>query len=240
MAQDSKKIADSIRSGSYYGQARGWFQAVYINPVAERSFFLIIATLAAVVALFSIVSVVRLMPLTKREAILIYAPERADERQASLIPLAADKHEAVNPALSRFYVAQYVKARESFSATGFLPNAKFVRGQSDEVTYAAYAQSYNPSNPQSPLAPLVDGGLRRVNIHSIRMREVNGVTSAEVKFTVTTLASQQETNSEWTAKLDYLYTQITPELVTTDDGQKELRVNDPHFQVTHYELAQRT
>ncbi len=242
MVEDDKKIAESIRNGTYYAQARDWFETMYIGPVSERSFFLIIAVLSGFIALFSVSSVMRLMPLDKREPILIRAPENYDDIEMTLVKIG-EPREAVNPALSYFYVTQYVIARESFYASTFTANAKFVRAQSDSASYTAYAQSYDPANPASPFAALGDGGQRQVNIDNVRMHapeKGSNQYTAEVNFTVDTVVNQQETKSRWTAQMNYIYTQITPELVTDPETkQKVLSVNDPQFQVVNYVLAQR-
>ncbi len=95
MTEDYKKIAESIRSGKYFTEARGWFETVYISPVSERSFFLIIAILAGFTALFGIVAMSRLLPITKREAVLVYAGARPEEVQMSLVSLAPH-HATIN------------------------------------------------------------------------------------------------------------------------------------------------
>ena len=240
MTENEEKIAESIRNGTYFVQARDWFQAMYIGPISERSFFLIIALLSGLVAFFSISSVMRLMPLTKREAVLIPAGERYDDVQVSLIKLAGDR-EPVNKAMVEFFLGQYITMRESYVASNFTASARFVRGQSDAATYATYAATYDPANAASPFAPLGLAGQRQVTIDAIRLHESpDGKHTAEVDFTLDTLNGQQQTKSKWTATLDYLYTQIAGDVVDNPEtGQKELRVNDPHFQVVNYVLAQR-
>ena len=188
MTEDYKKIAESIRSGKYFGDARGWYEAVYIGPISERSFFLIIAVLAVFVAVFGVVSVKRLMPITKHQAILIYGGERAEEVQASLVELAP-KRIPMNPAIAQFFVATYVQLRESYDSRAFTANARFIRGQSDKAAYAAYAAAYDPDNAASPFAEMGDLGQRQVVLDSVTIKTIEtpdhspGRMNATVVFT---------------------------------------------------------
>jgi type IV secretory pathway component VirB8 len=247
MAEDYKKIAESIRSGKYFAEARGWFEAVYIGPVSERSFFLIIAVLAGLIFLFSFMSIMRLMPITKHEPILMQAGDRPDEVQASLVPLAPD-HVAQNPAIVKFFLVEYVEMRESFDARTFLKNAKFVQSQSTPAAYNAYAGAYSPSNPQSPFAALGDLGQRLVTVETIRQIDVNpvkgeapppaGLGRAEVMFSTDTVGVSNPATSKWTATVDYIYTGLETKMVLNPETkQKDLEVTDPHFQVVNYVIS---
>jgi type IV secretion system protein VirB8 len=239
MTEPNKQIADAIRSGSYFLEARQWFQAVYIGPISERSFFLIIALLAAVVAFFSLAGVFRLMPLTNRDPVLVYATDRPDDVYMTLVPLT-EKREPVNPAIVEFFVTQYIIAREGYFYQTFASNARFVRAQSDVITYNAYATAYSPNNSASPFASLGEYGQRLVTPRSVRIAPIrDGKGSAEVMFTTEVRGSDNPTITNWTAKMDYVYTELTTEMVdNAQTGDKDLNVRDPQFQVVSYVLQQ--
>ena len=242
MSEDHKKIAESIRSGKYFTDARGWFESIYIGPVSERSFFLIIAVLAGLIALFGFVSISRLMPLTRHEPILIRAGERPEEVTASLVPLAPH-HAEQNPAITEFFLTRYVQMRESFDARTFLADARFVQAQSTPQAYAAFVQAYNPQNPQSPFAPLGDLGQRFVTVDSIKQVRLKnaqpGQGEAVVAFSTETESVSNPTTTKWTATIDYIYTGLeTKVVVDPTTKQQDLEVTDPHFQVVNYVLSQ--
>ena len=244
MTEDHKKIAESIRSGKYFVDARDWFEAVYIGPVSERSFFLIIATLAGLIALFGFISISRLMPMTKHEPILIRAGDRAQEVQASLVPLAPH-HAAQNPAITQFFLARYVEMRESFDARTFLADARFLQSQSTPDAYAMFVQAYNPQNPQSPFAALGDLGQRLVTVDDVKQVRVKnppaGQQQAVVTFSTETVGVSNPDTQKWTATIDYIYTSLaTKEVVNPETKEKDLEVTDPHFQVVNYVLSQQS
>lgn len=239
MAEQDKQIADAIRSGAYFVQARQWFEAVYIGPISERTFFLIIACLAGLVAFFSLSAVMRFMPITNRDPVLVYATERADDVYMTLVPLT-EKGEAINPAIIEFFVTQYVLAREGYFSQTFGANARFVRAQSDVGAYNAYATAYSPSNESSPFSGLGEYGQRLITMRSVRIDQArDGKARAEVTFTAQTKGLDTASTTNWTAKLDYIYTELTTELVdNAQTGDKDLRVGDPQFQVVNYVLQQ--
>jgi type IV secretory pathway component VirB8 len=244
MTEDYKKIAESIRSGKYFGDAKGWFEAVYIGPVSERSFFLIIAVLASFVAIFGVISVKRLMPITKHQAILIHGGERPEEVQASLVALAPNRV-PMNPAIAQFFVATYVQLRESYDSRSFTANARFIRGQSDAAAYAAYAAAYNPANASSPFAPLGDLGQRQVVLDAIDVKEIKtldnapGHMNATVTFTTETTGVSTPVRTRWTANIEFIYNDLATAVVDNEQThQKDLQITDPHFQVVNYVLQQ--
>jgi type IV secretion system protein VirB8 len=239
MDEQDKQLADAIRSGTYFTQARAWFDAVYIGPISERTFFCIIAILAGLVGIFSVSSVFRLMPLTNRDPVLVYASDRADDVYMSLLPLT-ERREPVNPAIAKFYVTQYVLSREGYFAQTFLANARFVRVQSDVAAYNAYAVAYDPSNAASPFAALGEYGQRFINIQSARVDvDSEGKGKAEVKFVSETKGVDAPSTTNWTAKIDFNYTDLTSQAVDNKEtGKKDLNVTDPHFQVVNYVLQQ--
>ncbi len=239
MAEQDKQIADAIRSGSYFVEARKWFEAMYIGPISERTFFLIIALLAGLVAFFSLAAVIRFMPITNRDPVLVYATDRHDDVYMTLVPLTK-KGEAANHAITEFFLTQYVLAREGYFSQTFASNARFVREQSDVESYNAYATAYSPSNAASPFAGLGEYGQRLITMRSVRVDPVReGKGSAELMFTAETKGLDTASTTNWTAKLDYIYTELTTELVdNAQTGDKDLRVGDPHFQVVNYVLQQ--
>jgi type IV secretory pathway component VirB8 len=244
MTEDYKKIAESIRNGTYFGDARRWYEAVYIGPISERSFFLIIAILATVVAIFGIVSVKRLMPITKHQAVLIRGGDRAEEVQASLVELAP-KRVPMNPAIAQFFVATYVQLRESYDSRAFTANARFIKGQSNDAAYAAYAAAYDPANAASPFAEMGDVGQRQVVLDSVAIKKIDtpdnspGRMNATVVFTTESTGVATPTKTRWTANIEFIYTELTTKVVdNAETRQKDLQITDPHFQVVNYVLQQ--
>lgn len=239
MPEPDKHIAESIRSGAYFVQARAWYGALYIGPISERTFFIIIAFLAVLVAFFSVSGMMRLLPITDRNPVLVYATDRPDDVYMSLLPLAKVR-EPVSPAILQFFVTQYVIAREGYYSQTFAANARFVRAQSDVNAYNAYATAYSPTNPQSPMASLGEFGQRLVTVYSVQISPiVEGKGTANVIFSAETRGGEVSSTTNWTAKLDYIYKElITKPIDNPKTGNQDLQIIDPQFQVVNYVLQQ--
>lgn len=238
MSEDAKKIAESIRTGRYYEEARSWYSAVYIGPVSERTFFLLVAILSTVVALAAISAAFSLVPLTTKPAIIVPASDRADEVVMSLVQLRESKAD-IDDSMKEFFVTRYVTSREGYAAASYAINSNFVRAQSDEGTYTDYAEHYLLPNPQSPAGILGANGMRIVTIKSVDVGGRGKTGTAKVKFSTELKGVDDPTKTQWTAKLDFNYTDLKAETVTNPEThKKELKVTDPQFQVVKYVLTQ--
>lgn len=234
MSDENEKIAELIRGGKYFDEARSWYGAMYIGPISERTFFLIVAVLSGIVAVASIFAVAALMPLSSKPGILVPAGARPEETVQSLLSLR-ELDKDTDKAIAKFFAAQYVAAREGYSAHTYQGNAAFVQRQSDEATYNVFSAQYSSSNPQSLAATFGEMGTRTVSVISVSLRG----DTARVSFITEDSGVDPALKSQWTAKMDFHYTPMTTQMVTNPEtGQDELEVKDPQFQVVNYALSQ--
>ena len=161
--KEQQEIAQLIRSGAYFDETKKWYQTLYIAPISERTFFLLIAGLAVMVGIAGIMAVLLLLPVVERPAILISNP-RMSEVALDLRHMRAPS-KTVGEGVRDFYLKQYVFMRESYDKVNYPKDYAFVRANSDEPSFAAYAQGFDPSNPQSPLVTLGEYGFRIAHIH---------------------------------------------------------------------------
>jgi type IV secretory pathway component VirB8 len=238
MNPEDKIIAQSIRDGSYFKASRGWFETVYIGPVSERAFFLLVAALAGFVAFSSIIALISLTPITSRPPIYLYGNDRPYDTLTRLVEIRKPSDE-VNEAMIEFFLKKYVAAREGFSATDFVAKSNFVRAQSDEATYSLYMAASDPTNPNSWPVLLGQMGQRVIAVDSIRLSRDGENTSARVRFSAELLGVEPPAKTKWTAKIKFRYTEILITLEkNAETGKKEMRATDPQFQVVSYELEQ--
>lgn len=249
MANDNAEIAESIRSGRYFSDARAWYRAVYIGPISERTFFLIIALIAGLVAVFSVKAVMNLMPMHSKLQLVL--PQRGEERVPRLVKLKQSASQTAADALERYFVLRYIDAREGYSAQLFAENALFVYGQSDQATYNAYYAA--AENPQGFAATLGELGVRRVTVKGVKVdhekpqRDGQGKLvdgglvkgSARVRFSTDTLSGDALTTEQWVATISYHYTPLMTQTVEDPKtGVEETKIQDPKFQVVSYGVTQ--
>lgn len=234
MSNENQRISDAVRSGRYFEDARAWFKTVYIGPVSERTFFLLIAALAMVVFFIAMSALIKFMPLTERPPAFIKAPDPIEERIPRLVKIKEGR-EDINEALQRFLIERYVVARESYSVADFDKNVLFVYGNSSGDVYEAYKGQVDPKNEQSYAAVLGKKATREVTVDSIEI--VDHV--ATVKFTTEVNGAEDNAKSRWTAKLDYSYNNVDVTTVQDDGGDERLETTNLQFQVTGYAIESR-
>jgi type IV secretory pathway component VirB8 len=237
MAEDNRKIAESVRNGEYFEQARGWFQAVYIGPISERSFFLLVAILSGVIAVCSALSVLRMMPLTSKIPVVVHAPEDYAGKSLKIKPLG-NEGDSVNNAMLKHLVSNYVVAHEGYNSRTLISDGMIVYSNSSPDIYAAYQAAADPQNPQSYFARLGQVGQRIIEIKSVSTSG-DGEGRAKVVFTSQYKGVEDNQKTRWTAKLNYTYTGVQTDIVYDEESRQEvLQATEPKFQVTKYELEQ--
>ena len=236
--QPPTEIPDPSR---YFNDAREWFAAVYIAPIAERVFFLTIAVLSVAIAGMSVVALMRLLPVVERVPIYVRTPGDIDVKVPQISPLRS-RGEPMSLGFQRFYVLSYVTNRESYRAEDYLNNAAFVRAYSESSLYQKFLDSYSYTNPQSFAARLGEHGARTVEIEGLDIQaSADGSGGqATVPFSVTTQGSAQDSQTRWTAHLTFRYSDIRVSTVTPKGSDEpSLKVEDPGFQVVSYEVSPR-
>ena len=233
MSSEQQEVADLIRSGRYYAEARDWYKTLYIGPISERSFFLLIAGLAAAISLLALLAVHSLLPLTWRPGLIVYNHD-VDGQRPSLGVL--QPHGAsMNGSIEKFFVMQYVVARESYQPTDFAADSAFVRAHSTPEVANQYAALYGPANPRSPANVLGSSGKRVVTLGDIAVRRGSKMPrQVTVKFSTALQGVGVEAKTQWTATLSYYYSP----LLTKEGGPQGLLVKDPQFKVVSYAVTQ--
>lgn len=239
MSNDDKEIAESVRSGAYFEQSRAWFDTIYFSIISERTFYLMMAVSTTFIGIICLISVLSLLPIVTRPALLIPGGDRIDEIIPKLIPLRSPGA-SVEPAVMRFFISQYVKSREGYSYSTYSSNAMFVQAQSNDAVYQAFTEYYSSANPQGPAALLGENGERKVVVRGISVRKEGEIWIAKVNFVTEDVGIETESNSQWTADIKFQYTPLTMEEgIDPETGKKALHVVDPQFKVVEYVLTKK-
>ncbi len=238
MGNEQQEVAELIRSGRYFDEARRWYQTMYLSPIAERCVFLLVAVVAGVIAIVGFLAVGGLLPITARPPVMIATPALDSEIPSIARLRARDK--PLNAALAEFMVANYVVKRESYAAGEFAADMAFVRAHSDPTVLAGYDALYGPQNPRSPANILGQKGRRVVDLYGITLLPGEGdVRQAEVKFSTILEGIGSQAKTQWTARVSYYY---SPMVVTggvdNATGQEYLSVEEPQFKVVNYAVSQ--
>ena len=237
MSGKPNELTELIKSGEYYRRAHEWYRAIYIGPISERSFFLIIALMAVTVSAMGFAALMYILPITDRPAIMV-TNSRIDDAVPRISRLRPERAE-LNESLQEFFLENYVARREGYSATQYDGNYRFIQAQSDEASFADYAARYDRNNLNSPAAILGSIGSRVVTVNAINIDTSTEPHVAWVSFSTDIVGINNGSHANWTAVLKYYYTEMMVTSVENPITHVELyETQDPQFKVVHYELKQ--
>lgn len=182
-------------------------------------------TVAGAIACASVVAVAALAPLKSVEPFVI----RVDQSTGvpEVMTALTDGQEDYDEAVAKYFLALYVRTRESYSFAArstIFDHVQIMSGQEEQGEFSA---QYNASNPDSPQYTFGKKTKAEVQIRSISFLD-DGL--AQVRFYRITKSEDEdlERRSQWVSTLTYTF-----------DGQAEISsqdrmINPLGFVVTDY------
>lgn len=184
----------------YLMAARGWETDEIMRSRKNERRAWLVAGVAIVLAVLSVIAVVLLTPLKTVEPFVV----RVDKNTgATDIVTVLNEHTiSYNEAIDKYFLAQYLRYCESYSYDTAYANYQACAALSTSSVAKAEYESIIPSNPKSPAK--VYGEHSRVEI------EVNSISflsrgMAQVRFTRQVMTGTGEDDSQWIATVVYKY-----------------------------------
>jgi type IV secretion system protein VirB8 len=207
----------------YFDEAKSWNADRLRGAERSRKLAWAVAALASLVAVAASGAVVALTPIKTVEPYVV----RVDRTTGAVDVISALKTQhpaSYEEAVTKHFLAQYVRARESWLAPAAEDNFRQVSIMSTPGEQQRWADAFRAANPQSPQVLYGSTGEVLVTIRAITF-VTDGV--ANVRFHRTVRSGQQATDSDWIATVAYTYTDAP-----MAEGDR-LR-NPLGFQVTSY------
>ena len=207
----------------YFEEGKSW-NADHVRAVERsRRFAWIIAGCAGVVAVVAVGAVAALAPLKTVEPFVVRV-DRATGAVEVMTALKSEKPLGYDEAVTKHFVAQYVRAREGWLAPAAEANFRQVSIMSTPAEQQRWGDAFRPTNPQSPQVVYGPAGEAQVDIRAISF-VADGV--ASVRFHRTVRQGPQVAESDWIATVALTYTKAP--MAEAD------RLRNPlGFQVTSY------
>lgn len=216
------RIAEKVRTGEYFREARSMYDVTIHDPMSERYLYVFITGLAVFVLMIALIAVQGLYPL--QSAIpLIYITHDFYEDIPHIQSLQTYKNEDPSEALLRFLVKNYILVREEYDIGTFDRDVNSVKSQSSDSVYKEFQQFIDPHNPESPITVYQRHSKRKINVLKIR-RLSDGM---EVIFEATIDSRTEVKRSHWRANISFQYSGVE-----LDD--KTDKVKPMNFVVTAY------
>lgn len=207
----------------YFAEAKGWNADQLRGAERSRRLAWGVAAFASIVATVAVGAVAALAPLKSVEPFVVRV-DRSTGAVDVMTALRSEKPLTYDEAVTKHFLAQYVRAREGWLAPAAEANFRQVSIMSTPAEQQRWGDAFRPANPQSPQVIYGPAGEAQVDIRAVSFVS-DGV--ANVRFHRTVRQSQQVTESDWIATIAYAYTKAPM-------GEADRLRNPLGFQVTSY------
>lgn len=164
-SDDYIEIADKVRSGEYFRDARSMYDTDVHDPMAERYVYIILTLISWFIIAVSYVAWQGFFPLEPRVPFIFVTTDIVDDLPR-IKTLVRYHGEEPNAALRRFLAQHYVNLREEYDAKFFDRNHNAVESLSIPKVLQEYEALISPLNPASPVSKYQRSIKREVNILS--------------------------------------------------------------------------
>lgn len=187
----------------YFAEARSWDQDRIRTAYRSRRIAWITAAIAGVLAIVSVGAVVVLAPL-KTVVPFVITVDRNTGATEVATAITGNKPVTYDEAVSKFFLAQYVRVREGWIPAAARENFNTVAILSDPSEQARWQKAFDASNPSSPQTAFGPHAAAEITVRSIAF--VNSKI-AQVRFTRTLRPDLGDSvTSNWIATISFGYT----------------------------------
>lgn len=225
------EIAKKIENGEYFQDAREWYKHKYIFPVIERSYLILITIISVITAILTFSTFNGLFPLQK--SFLIVAPVQDqvnDYAKILRIGESGQEKEDADETLINFISGKFVGAFENYNYENnfqqLRSNINFLTEFASPEVLNQYKYYISIRNPNSLMLKYKQQASRKIEVKSLRLlggtkKEIDKKFAEEgqepkderqytaiVDFISTEKTAQGENQSNWQARIDFLYSNV--------------------------------
>jgi type IV secretion system protein VirB8 len=185
----------------YFDEARGWDADRLRAAERSRRLAWAVAGAAGLLAAAAVSAVAALAPL-KTVAPFVIRVDRSTGGVEVVSALKSGPPLSYDEAVTKHFLAQYVRARESWLAPAAEANFRQVSIMSTPAEQERWADAFRPANPASPQVVYGPTGEAQVEIRAVSF-VARGV--ANVRFHRTVRTAAQTAQSDWIATAAFAY-----------------------------------
>lgn len=170
MIDENAEIAEKIRNGSYYTDARDWYMRRYLYPISERSFLIIVAIILLTALLLSSTNTSSISVENNERPFIVPVEDSMDH--FSLIKPLAKSSESAQEAIAKYFIIDYLRTREEYipaemHGKKLQYKIKKIKSSSSKQVQTEYQNYMNYQNPYSPTTRYKDHTSRSIDIRSV-------------------------------------------------------------------------
>jgi len=222
---DYVHIAEKVRSGAYFREAKSMYDVSANDPMAERYFYVFVTTLALLTFLTAFYAMQSLYPLS-RSVPFIYALNNVLEDLPSIAPLKSSPHQSVDEAVLFFMAKTYVNLYESYNINTLERNYSGVEYYSAPEVFAGYQKLLVTSNPDSPVMRYQRHSVRNITILSQQVLS-SPADTLEIIYEASVDNADGSQRNRYRATMGYTFSGV-------EFDSKTGKVKPVAFQVTSY------
>lgn len=208
---------------TYFERARLWEQDLLLSAQRSKRLAWTVAAVSCALSLVSVGAVAALAPLKTVEPFVI----RVDNATGIVDVVSALREGSASygEAVTRYFAAKYVRAREGYSRAEAETNFRTVSLLSEGPEQNRFAALFRGSNPESPQVVYGRSGIAEIRIKTISLL---GPNLASVRFLRETRKGEETKTSHWIATITF---EVRPDAkISTSDRL----VNPIGFLVSEY------
>lgn len=181
MDEISKSVAENIKTGQYYSDARKWYTHKYLYPISERSLLVLVFSITSIAFLVVLYNFNAIFPLKKEVPFVVKVEDSVDYYSIIKPLLVGDESPA--EALTKYLIETYIDAYESYNFKTIAKREARIRSSSSKRVFKSYSNFMNTTNPESPLLLYQKTSMRTVRILSTTLsHDDSEVSKAVVRF----------------------------------------------------------
>jgi type IV secretion system protein VirB8 len=187
---------------AYFAEARRWDEDRVQGALRSRRLAWIVAAGATTLAAAAVAAVAALAPLKRVEPFVVRV-DNATGAVSVMTALTGPDRVTYDEAVSKYFLGQYVRAREGWLPQAAEANFRQVSIMSTPAEQQRWADAFRPANAASPQVALGPTGEADVEIRAISFvsRQV-----ASVRFRKVVRQGPQVTTGDWIATIAFSYT----------------------------------
>lgn len=171
-AEEQLIIAEKVRSGEYFREARQMYDLSVHDPMTDRYFYIFLTVLALIIFFIAFTAARGLYPLDSSLPFIVKTNDIVDDLP-HIRPLITRSGESASDAVLHFLVSNYVTFYEEYDIEHLDRDMSGIGSQSVPPVFNAYKQLMNPANPNSPIALYQRHSRRVITIDSMRPQPDN-------------------------------------------------------------------
>lgn len=215
-----------------------WYKDQYQHMVVQRN-VLAFLTLAALVA--SVVCVILVNRIAAVKTVEPYVVQIDDKSGVVQLVNPVSRNEyAANELIDRFFVAQYINARESYNLSILRYNYNVVRVMSTVQMFNIFRRDVSPNVPTSAAAVLGNDGIRTVRIKSVAYIQNPTIPNDNAKATpekiIQARIELRDTRENGQDVIDNFVITVTFQYANIELNEEERLINPLGFTVTQYQV----